>query len=237
MTTNKPKVPLTVYALTIVSGAGLIALLLAAFEVFKTVSATPLQAWAAAGVIEAGLVVESIAFARSRNRLALFGLCLSFIVSASYNYTQASDYRPDLRGWQLVALSVGPLSALTFVSLSLGDELRKYTQAIKSWADEAVEYERKEEALARRREERRRLKLETVQVAGQSIGEGSTDRARPVARWSDRAQFVDDARSDPALLDLSGAEIGQLAGGKAPKTGRRWKAYAREIMGENGRGS
>jgi len=249
MTNNKPRLPITVYALALVCLAGLIALFLAANEAFGTVAGPGVrgqtQAIAAALLIEAGLVVESIAVARSRNKLAVIGLALSFLVSASYNYTQASDRRPDLQGWQLLALAIGPLSALTFLSLALGDEIRRYNEMIRVWADEIVAYQRKEDALARRRQERHerradrpgaeQAKRSTGQVTGQATREGAPARSRPVVRWADRSEYIEAARAEPDLLELTGHEIARIAGKKSPKTGRRWKAKAREAI-NNGRG-
>ena len=208
--------PITIPLLALVAASGLVALFLAARAAFATV-AGPQQAVAAALLIEAGAIVEAVTFARSRNWLAGVGLAIMFAVSATYNYTQAHDARPELLWWQLAALALGPLSALTFISLALGTELRKHNQRTEAERAEEVAYQRHEEALARRRAERREYKA--VTVTGQM-----TDSVTDVPRWQDKQAFLDDTdRPD----DLTIERLAKMSG-RSERTARRWLRAATE---------
>jgi hypothetical protein len=146
----KPRFPITIPLLAIVTGAGLISLFLAAHYAFGQVTVSPVHAIAAALLIETAMAFEAITFTRTGNRLALVGLIVSFAVSMLYNYVQASLRATELHtSWiiheaVLFALAVGPLSALAFVALALGNEMKKYAERVEAW--EALRLVLKEEA-------------------------------------------------------------------------------------------
>lgn len=148
---SKPSRPITVIPLALVACAGLVAQFMAARSAFDLITASPAHSIAAAMLIEAATVVEALVFVRSGNRWAAGGLGLTMAVSATYNYTQASNAGAGLGEWQLVAMSIGPLAALVSVGLALGDELRKYESVLVEWR--AVQDEiAQDEAAALRRE-------------------------------------------------------------------------------------
>jgi hypothetical protein len=178
----KPQPPAQLYLLATLAAFGLAALFLAAFNAFQMVAAPP-QAFFAACLIEAGLVVEALALMRRpRSAAPWIGLAISYIVSARYNTIQAAAAAPQLDPFSLYALALGPLSALAFVSLTLGSELRRYQGRAAGWqadraaweaqqAAEAAEYRRQQAAeerdyrrrqdeLARKRRERRERERE-----------------------------------------------------------------------------
>jgi hypothetical protein len=163
---KRPSPPITVWPLAFVACAGLVAQFLAARSAFGLISESAWQSIAAALLIEAATVTEALVFVRSGNRWAAGGLGLTMVVSATYNYTQASGAGADLGQWQLIAMSVGPLAALVSVGLALGDELRKYEATLAEWAmvqdelaQEQVRLERAE-AVRLEREARDRLAWE-----------------------------------------------------------------------------
>jgi hypothetical protein len=222
---EKPKVPVTVIGLSLVCVAGLVALFLAARAAFATVAGAE-QAVAAALLIEAGAIWEAVTFARSRNKIALVGLVLSFLVSATYNYTQAAEVRPDLEIWQLLALALGPLTALAFVSLALGEELRLYFERMEAWrASEA----HKADLAVKRRERWERRQVETSVDDRTVPGQGDNGRTDG-GRWPDKESFVSDGdRPD----DLSAVELAAMTG-QSERNARRWLAAARGQEGGDG---
>lgn len=220
---RRPGVPVTVWLLSVVVGSGLIALFLAARAAFGTV-AGDVQAVAAALLIEAGTIVEAVSFARSRNRVAGVGLVVSFVVSMTYNITQAGDARPDLVWWQLAALGLGPLAALTFVSLALGEELRIYRVTVDEWR-EGLEHERR---LAVRRKERREWKLVSAApglLADRSMAGRDEAVGALVGRWGDKADFL----SDDDVPEWVDARTLADVTGQSVRNARRWLEEKREV--------
>ena len=217
---GRPNPPLTVYLLAAVVLAGLVALFLAARAAFATIG-TPAQAIAAALLIEAGTVTEAVAVSRSHNRVAGAGLVIGFLVSVSYNVTQALDARPDLATWQLLAFGVGPLSALIVISLALGEELRLYGERLDTWQEEREHQGR----LALRRQENREWKLVEREASvllppvRSMAGQGVVDLAL-TGRWPDKASFLSDA-DRPA--DLDAVTLAAVTG-RSVRTARRWIA-------------
>lgn len=130
---SKPGLTLQILILGLIVAAGLIALFFAAYHAFRLV-AEPWQAFFAALVIEAGLIAECLAIINKPRTVAPWlGLTVSYIVSGTYNYTQAANAGQGLGSWELWALAFGPLSALAVVSLSFGNELRDYQERITTW--------------------------------------------------------------------------------------------------------
>lgn len=215
---GKPEMPISVWLLGLVVGVGLVALFLAARAAFGTVAGKE-QAVAAALLIEAGTVVEALAVARSRNRIAGAGLVISFLVSVSYNVTQVVDVRPGLEMWQILAFGVGPLSALTFISLALGEEVRLYGLRVDEWKSSQVH----SRELARKREERRAYKLKELELGRTLSGQAGNGRSG-VGRWPDKAAFLADP-DRPA--GLKAVELAAMSG-RSERSARRWIQEARE---------
>jgi len=143
---------------------GLIGLGIAAFAAFAFIG-RPVQALAFALIIEAGMVGESLALIR-RNWLAIPGLIISLLVSGMYNFTQAAQAgaalpHPITDTAQLAALSIGPLSAVFFLALSLGFEIRAHETAVRAWEIKRQAWQDAQAAKAEAaRVEARRLELE-----------------------------------------------------------------------------
>ena len=131
-----PPLPSLVYGLGTLVVFGLVALGVAAYHAFAQV-APPYQALPAAILIEAGMVVEAAALVR-RNGYALPGLIVSLLVSGTYNFIQAEQAGkllavPITHLWPLATLAVGPLSALLFMALALGHELKQHEGRVAAW--------------------------------------------------------------------------------------------------------
>lgn len=166
----RPKPPIQLVLLGCLLLSGLLALWLAAFHAFQNV-AGPTQAFFAATLIEAGLIIEALIVVRYNTWYAYLGAAVSLAVSGTYNYIQASQ-SSTLTGWPLLSLALGPLTALTFVALAFGAALKQHQSAIAAWetgkagwrenqitevkraAEEDRQYRRHQEELARKRVER-----------------------------------------------------------------------------------
>jgi hypothetical protein len=167
---SRPGLTLQIFILGLIVVSGLIALFFAAFHAFRLV-AEPTQAFFAALVIEAGLIAECLAIINKPRSVAPWlGLVISYVVSGTYNYTQAAKAGEGLGGWELGALAFGPLSALAVVSLAFGNELRSYQERVEDWSKTRagwVEGEwRRLETLATEREQKR-LEVEAQQKQAQ----------------------------------------------------------------------
>lgn len=133
----KPKLPVIVYLLFVLAVCGLVALGIAAYTAFSQVAGRE-QALAASILIEAAMVIEGITLIR-RNWWAAGGVLVSLIVSCTYNYIQA-EQAGKLHGltnpWQLFTLAIGPLSALFFLALTIGYELKQHENRVKEWEED-----------------------------------------------------------------------------------------------------
>jgi len=137
---QKPGINLQLIALGLIASFGLIALFIAAYHAFLLV-ANPWQAFFAALVIEAGLIVEALALINKPKTIyPWLGLIISYVVSGTYNFTQAAQMGEGLGNWELSALAFGPLSALAVVSLTFGNELRSYQERSSAWTKERAEW-------------------------------------------------------------------------------------------------
>lgn len=230
-TIEKPERSISIYALAVVVCMGLAALFIAAFFAFSEVMPW-YQALFAAVLIEAGAIVEALAFAKDNNRIAFMGLAISLIVSMTYNYIQASQAghaNGITNWWQLLTLAVGPLTALTFLSLALGRELKHHASLVSQWeADrqawmEQKEAERKAEAEKERiRQERREAKLrrETARISDVSGVDAVTDfRHLPEEML-------------PEIAAMSPREIADKFPLIAPRTARDWPRRAKEAINQ-----
>lgn len=178
--------PIQVYILAIVTVAGLMALFLAANAAFLLVSVNPWQAFFNAMLIEAGLVAESIALIRHpKNTLAYIGVTISLTVSGTYNYIQSAEKAAGaVGGFELIALAVGPLAALFFISLILGREIRAYQDEIeaKKSATEKAKADAEANRLEAEREERAwRRQLERERALAEIAAKKEAEIARAEA--------------------------------------------------------
>jgi hypothetical protein len=156
----RPKPPVQISLLVALVCSGLIALWLAAYHAFQNVVSHSLQAVFAATLIEAGLVVDAMVAVKYDSLYAKIGLIIAIIVSATYNFVQASQVaagRLDL--WSLLTLALGPLSALVCVALALGDLVTQYQDDIAAW-DAAIAEAKRKEAEAIAEEERKQAEEE-----------------------------------------------------------------------------
>lgn len=138
---SKPVLSAAFWLLAVLALVGLAALFLAADHAFGQVMPW-YQAMFAALLIEAGMVSEAVALARGRNWLAAAGMGISLVVSGTYNYIQVAAVGQSLglAGWPLFALALGPLFALSFLALAIGQELRMYEALLADWqADQDVQ--------------------------------------------------------------------------------------------------
>lgn len=180
----KPQPSASIYVLASITVVGLIALFLSAVSAFAQIMHW-YQALFAALVIEAGMIAEAFAFMRGRNKVALVGLLVSLTVSLTYNYIQASQAAngKNISLVEVLALAIGPLSALTFLSLSLGKEWQMYDAELVRWESGQVDAQRiaadKLQAEIERRdaEERKQaLRLEKLRLANSRDKSGDNSR-------------------------------------------------------------
>ena len=156
--TPKPKPSIVIYFLAVMVVVGLVAMFLAARYAFGQVMGNDAQAFAAALLIEASMIVEAITIVRARawkaNIPALIGLVVSILVSGTYNYVQvqhAGKAAGIVDTWQLTSLALGPLSALVFLAMAVGRELRSYEEAVSTWENERQDWQKKHDADERER--------------------------------------------------------------------------------------
>ena len=134
---SKPRPSASFWLLSVLVLVGLVALFLAADFAFSRIMHNHWQAAFAAGLIEAGMIVEAIAVMRSqKNWPALIGLVISLVVSGTYNYIQAEQAglaAGITNPWQLLTLALGPLSALAFLAMAVGRELGEHEKRLATW--------------------------------------------------------------------------------------------------------
>ena len=161
-TIPKPSLPFVARALGGLLVIGLIGLGTAAYVAFAYIGHW-WQALAFALVVELCGVIEALAIMRG-NRFAIPGLAISLAVSVSYNWTQAEQaaalLATPLSFLQLAALAIGPMSAVFFVALTLGHELRAHEQAVVTWEQERQKWADDQAEREARRVERRELRQE-----------------------------------------------------------------------------
>lgn len=219
----RPAYPMTARALTLVLVIGLIGLGLVAFEVFSLIDG-PVVAGAFALVIELGAISEAISILK-KNRPAWVGLTISLLVSGLYNFTRAAQANEllatQLSEVELIALSIGPLSAVLFIALSLGHALKEYEQNVEAWerarqawaddkAKAAAQAEQDKEAAARAHalelakiQAEQATKVQLAQVRAESRAARAV--AQPVAQSAraDAQPTVQVARGDYAAFKVA----------------------------------
>lgn len=212
MKTRRPLPPITVWVLGAIAACGIVALFMAAHAAFATVARHE-QAIAAALLIEAGAVVEALTAARSgfKNKAADVGLAVSYLVSLSYNWTQVADKRPGLAPLQMLAFSAGPLSALTFVGLALGIELREYNERLEAWRAEGAAQalalaQRELDAKLALDAERQAAELKEARRARlhrQKMERAAQEAAQPANMPPDAGNMPPDAGNSPEWLTVT----------------------------------
>jgi hypothetical protein len=244
---TKPKRELQIYLLSGLIFIGLIALGLAAFNAFHQIAGVP-QALAAALLIEVGLVIESMTLIKHPKSIFPWGaLLVAYTVSGTYNYTQAQKAGASLNEWQLITLSLGPLSALAFISLTLGNELREYDRQAMEWEEKRAEWaegerrrlENKAE-MAERRKERQEEKYRQRQEQSENLPESSGN----LPPWlpvmpRNLTHFKNMIDSGEIILPpgLTGADLQQIISSiGTDRTGRNWLQAVdyREMTNSNG---
>lgn len=221
---SRPQMPVQLYLLSGLVVFGLAALWLAAFHAFLQVASGP-QAFFAATLIEAGLVIESLALVK-RPQLWYIWLAvgISLAVSGTYNYIQAALAAPDFNPWQLGTLALGPLSALAFVSLTLGYELAEYQRRLEAWQtdragwiearrQEAEERERQKDielnARLERIQERERERQEAAALRQYELDKSRLEWEQHQAELARRRQERRDDRREAQVLAQSQHEPAQ----------------------------
>lgn len=257
---SKPGPSAQLIGLSALAVAGLLALWLAAFAAFSNIASWP-QAAAASTLIEAGLIIEALAWMRWRSQFALTGLIASLLVSGTYNYLQA-DQAAEISLWPLLALALGPLVALATVALALGDALTQYQLSIDKWEaersvwtaarqteldaeearqqqrredaeDEERGYRRKQDELARKRAEKRKTKSKPKVT--ESYRQPSATLPETVAAFPETLAAFREAVAEGAVSpdELTGKEIERLTEGTVKeRTARNWlKPYRQAANG------
>lgn len=179
----RPGLPVAAYVLAGMVLIGLVGLGIAAFAAFDYIG-RPLQALAFALIIEAGMISEALAITR-KNWLAIPGLAISLVVSGIYNFTQAqhagAQLTPPLTSTlQLTALSIGPLSAVFFLALATGYELRVHETRVAGWTHDRQRWLDDQETRRLQADQAARL----AQIAADAREKARADRAesRRIAR-------------------------------------------------------
>lgn len=180
---QRPRPHVQLWLLLFITIGGLIALFLAAYHAFQLVASPP-QAFFAALLIEVGLLVEAIALInRPKTFFPWAGLIIGFVVSGSYNYTQAAKAGQGLGGFELFALAFGPLSALAFVSLTLGNELRAYQEKGVEWERQRVEWAEKERKRLDAKAERRAKSEKPAGIPVETFRKSSAELSENLPPW------------------------------------------------------
>ncbi|MCK6625578.1 MAG: hypothetical protein L6R45_10430 [Anaerolineae bacterium] len=130
-------------------------------------------------------MIESLALVK-RPKLWYIWLAVAIFlaVSGTYNYIQAQLSAPTFNPWQLGTLALGPLSALAFVSLTLGYELAEYQRRLEKWQTGRAEW-----LEARRREIEEREEREKAELAARLERIQDKERERQEAEALRRFQL------------------------------------------------
>jgi len=170
----KPRISLTVYILGALIIVGLVALWYAAYDAFSITSGRDTQAALLAILIEAGAIAELLALVDNpKDPYAKLGAGISFVVSISYNYIQASNHTVAhnivISEPLLVALAIGPLSVVFTLALVMGRAIRAHREAAAKWDADRRKAVASDTIRQEEREDRRRLEelksLERIEKA------------------------------------------------------------------------
>lgn len=238
--------PITIIVLSLVAGVGLLAQFIAARAAFSLISSDPWQPFCAALLIEAAIVADALATARTRNEIALGGLVLALLASGLYNYAVAHAALPHLHLAVKLALSIGPVLALGSIGLALGEEVWRFedqrAQGRQEQADvqaqidaERRRFEQAEDAKDREhaRKERRRERLHRQRTEGGQAVSIVRQAATPTnskTAWENKASFLADTDRPQKLTPRRLADMT----GQSKRNARRWLADAK-TQSTNGR--
>lgn len=190
----KPRPPTQLYGLAALAGVGLLALWITAYNAFAAVGGT-IHALAAATLIEAALILDMLFVVRHRRSPAAIaggaGILISVVVSATYNYLSAAAHAPTLSGWPLLALAIGPLSALLFVALATAHELHTYQQAVTDWQRDRADWLETQRLEAERAERERLAQAEAWRREQQQAERARQEREAEHRRAMERAEAAE----------------------------------------------
>lgn len=218
----RPMPNIQTIAMSAVMIAGLIALGIAAFRAFDAVMPWG-QALFVAALIESELVVGGLAMMRG-NRWAIIGVVLMAVASGTYNHYLVSTEAVGAgitSGWYIAILAYSPLVAMLSLSVSLGNELRKYEEVTSEWLKQRQEWINEEV-------NRQTTKLERQKARQEKQQKRSDNR---VAMRSETVTSSGQLPSDYRLLtpeqkqliaQLSTSQLVQMTD-ISPSTARRWK--------------
>jgi hypothetical protein len=231
MPANKPTLSTSIYLLGGLVVIGLAALGIAAYTAFLQV-APWYQALFAAALIEASMVAEAIAIVR-KNWFAIPGVIISLLVSGTYNYIQAEQtgrIHGLTDGWQLLTLAIGPLSALFFLALSLGYEMRRHDREVDDWRGQMDQAQQHQEQTA--------LEIRQLELAEQRKTQLEMEAASADAR---RLELAEQRKTEVALERLRLREERKTRGDMSltpvtyPVTGVTRGTYDTFAMAQRGR--
>jgi len=172
---NRPKFPRHLYILVGIAFFGLFAQFLAGEAAFELLERGMLYSVSVALFIEAAAVVAAFEIALSYreeivgsqtwstdappskvvsvNWFALVVEAVTLVCSAIFNYTWVEQVLVGRSPVQIAAYSVGPLSALSGLGMTIGTTLRKYRDALADWEEmEAAQAKALAEARAAERQ-------------------------------------------------------------------------------------
>lgn len=162
----KPVLPVAAYLLGACVLFGLLGLGLVAYSVFAMVD-TFLVALAFAAVIEFGMISEAVSILRG-NWYAAVGILISLIVSGFYNYTKVAQAAALLSvkmgGFEIVALAIGPLSAVFFLALSFGLELKQHEASLGKWNENYANWLKAQQDQAKQQEAEKEDKARALEL-------------------------------------------------------------------------
>lgn len=219
----RPTPPPQLYGLAALAFIGLLALWITAFNAFAQVGGV-LHALAAATLIEAALVLDMLFVVRHWRRwpavvAGALGILISVVVSATYNYLSAATHAPDLAGWPLLALAIGPLSALLFVALAMAHELHTYQQAVTDWQQARADWLENLRIETERAERERQAAAEAWRREQQATERERQEREAEHRRTMEREAAAEHrAAEERARKRAERREQGAKVSAKAPET-------------------
>jgi hypothetical protein len=244
---DKPKPSIQLIFLAVITVCGLAALFFAAFASFRISTGNIAQAAFAALLIEVGLAAEAFALIkRPKSLYPWVGLLIAFFVSGTYNWYQAEMHTKEavvsISNVTLFALAFGPLSALAFVSLTLGNEIREYQNAVGKWQTEAMGWavnERKRLERAEKRAESKRKTPENNEQLPENLPENS---GKQLPQWvTVEPQSIGHFRElvgDGTIVlppGLTGKDLTVIDSVRDDRTGRNWLQAVEYRQMTNGR--
>ncbi len=231
-----PKPSIVVYVLSAVLAVGFVFLFLAAREAFGMVMSGS-QAVAGAVLIEAGMLISAISYSRDKNKYAVIELIISLAVSGTYNYIQVSNAGAEYgiqNQWQLVTLALGPLTAMLFASLMMGNLINKHEENIRSYEQGKQAFYIDEQKRQEKRADRMKTKelkaknglngnFRKVSGNGKAIPEGVAIRPEVFRGLPEKPSWPDlNAEQVSALVGLSASKITKIFPMIIDRTARNW---------------